>query len=369
MTKKITLLSLAFLSITFPQFIDNCSMINLTSGDTVILGRNHDENYSNCLLVFNPGGLYKEGFDFENEAYPKWTAKYASITFNILGAGFSILGMNEKGLAIGHMGFREAKYPPKDDRPVLDQIQFITYILDNCANTSEVIKTTDEIRIDDESITREHYFVCDKSGQLAIIEPIEGTLVIYTNETIPYPIISNDSYKKSLEYLKSYDGFGGETPIPERTFGVEEIMAIGASKIESFLSAGNQGIIYSAFSILNDIGFNKYPPPEGITVHPNYGTQFTTVFDLKNLSVYFCTKSNGSIRQVDFDFFDLACMSGMKIVEIEKTEGGNISNLFVDYSSEKNCNYLKEWNKQLVNPIPAELLQFLCNYPESFKCK
>lgn len=187
--KKIILLLFSLTSTLISQVNDNCSMISLKSSDTVIVGRNHDENYSNCLVVFNPRGLYKEGFEYENESYPKWIAKYASITFNILGAGFAILGMNEQGLAIGHMGFREAKYPPKDDRPVLDQIQFITYILDNCANTFEVIKTSDEIRIDDESITREHYFVCDKSGELAIIEPIEGKLVIYKNETIPYPIV------------------------------------------------------------------------------------------------------------------------------------------------------------------------------------
>jgi choloylglycine hydrolase len=47
--------------------------------------------------------------------------------------------MNEKGLAIGYMGFEETQYPSKDTRPVLDQIQYITYILDNCATTAEVI--------------------------------------------------------------------------------------------------------------------------------------------------------------------------------------------------------------------------------------
>lgn len=366
--KRIILIALYLGTNLVAQTNDNCSMISLSSNDTVIIGRNHDENLSNCMVIFNPKDLYKKGFEYENEIYPEWTAQYASITFNILGAGFAILGMNEKGLAIGHMGFREAKYPPKDDRPVLDQIQFITYILDNCANTSEVIKTSNEIRIDDESITREHYFVCDKSGEQAIIEPIEGKLVIYTNETIPYPIISNDNYEKSLEYLKSYKGFGGEKPIPERTFGVKEIMAIGATKIKSYKESNKEGIINTAFSILHDIGFNKYPPPEGIEVHPNYGTQFTTVFDLKNLSVYFRTKSNSSIRKIDFDYFNASCISGIKMLEIENTEDGTVNNLFTDYSVEKSKNYLIEWNKQS-NPLSMELIDFLSQYAETFICK
>lgn len=366
--KRILFLIFALASAIFSQVSENCSSISLASGDTVIFGRNHDESLRNCLVVFNPRGLNKEGFEYENESYPKWTAKYASITFNILGAGFAILGMNEKGLAIGHMGFREAKYPPKDDRPVLDQIQYITYILDNCENTSEVIKTSNEIRIDDESITREHYFVCDKSGELAIIEPIEGKLVIYTNETIPYPIISNDSYEKSLEYLKNYQGFGGEKPIPEKTFGVEEIMAIGASKIKSYEGRNKEGIINTAFSILHDIGFNKYPPPEGIVVHPNYGTQFTAVFDLKNLSVCFRTKSNSRIRKIDFNYFDATCIAGIKMLEIEKTESGAVNSLFTDYSSEKTKNYLIEWNKQS-NPLSMDLIEFLSQYAERFTCE
>ncbi|MCF8267562.1 MAG: linear amide C-N hydrolase [Ignavibacteriales bacterium] len=366
--KRIFIFIFSLTSAVFSQVSENCSSISLVSGDTVIMGRNHDESLSNCLVVFNPRGLNKEGFEFETESYPKWTAKYASITFNILGAGFAILGMNEKGLAIGHMGFREAKYPPKDDRPVIDQIQFITYILDNCANTSEVIKISNEIRIDDESITREHYFVSDKSGELAIIEPIEGKLVIYTNETIPYPIISNDNYEKSLEYLKSYQGFGGEKPIPEKTFGVEEIMAIGASKIRSFGEFNKDGIVETAFSILHDIGFNKYPPPAGIEVHPNYGTQFTTVFDLKNLSVYFRTKSNSRLRKIDFDYFDTSCIAGIKMLEIEKTESGTVNSLFTGYSSEKTRNYLIEWNKQS-NPLSMDLIEFLSHYAETFTCK
>jgi len=347
---------------------DNCSAISLTSGDTVILGRNHDERLSNCLLVFNPRNLVKKGFEFGNEPSPVWTAKYASLTFNILGVGYAILGMNEEGLAMGHLGFREAQYPPRDERPVLDQIQFISYILDNSANTPEVIQRLDSVRISDESVTREHYFVGDRTGKLAILEFIAGKLVLYTNESIPYPVLSNDNYQTSLAYLKNYAGFGGKKPIPEKNFGVEEIMAIGATQINSFNTSRKRDIIHSAFSILNDIGFNKYPPPAGVVVHPNYGTQFTVVFDLKNLTIYFQTKSNRNIRRIDFNDFNPAGPSGIKILEIEKTTAGNVNHLFSDYSIEKNRNYLSEWSRQ-ANSLPAELIEFLCTFADSFLCK
>ncbi|MBI3124351.1 MAG: linear amide C-N hydrolase [Ignavibacteriales bacterium] len=366
--EKIFIICLCFVAQNFAQYLSNCSTISLTSVDTVILGRNHDGNISNCLIVFNPCNLIKEGFEFPNENISKWTSKYSSITFNILGVGFAVLGMNEKGLSIGHMGFSEAKYPPKDERPVLDQIQFITYVLDNCANTKEVINTSNEIRISDESYTREHYFVCDKFGELATIEFIEGKMVLHTNDIMPFPILSNDSYIKSMNYLKSYSGFGGDKTIPERTFGVEEIIAIGCNRIDLYNKLRTTNIIESAFSILNDIGFNKYPPPDNIKIHPNYGTQFTVVFDLKNLKVFFKTKSYNSTREIDFDFFSADCVDGMNILEIEKTEKGNVNNLFNKYTFENNRNYLLERYKNS-KEISKEVIEFLAQYPESFICK
>jgi len=350
------------------QNFNNCSIISLTSGDTVVMGRNHDGNLANCLVVFNPRGLVKEGFEFPGENTPKWTSEYASITFNVLGVGFAVLGMNEEGLSIGHMGFSEAKYPAKDDRMVLDQIQFITYILDNCANTAEVIEKLDEIRISDESYTREHYFACDKTGKFAVIEFINGELVLNTNETMPYPLVSNDNYDKSIAYLKNYAGFGGEKPIPERTFGVEEIMAIGCTRLNEYQKRKNGDIVESAFSILHDIGFNKFPPPDTVDVHPNYGTQFTVIFDLKNLETFFKTKSNSYVRKIDFDFFNSSCASGTKMLEIENTTAGNVNSLFADYSLERNLSYLIKWNNSS-RTLSKDLIDFLSQYPESFKCE
>jgi choloylglycine hydrolase len=246
------LLSLSYFSTVTAQTQISCSAISLISGDTVVFGRNHDVTVSNGLIVYNPGGISKEGFEFPEENIPKWTAKYASITLNVFGVGFAICGMNERGLSIGHLGFAEAKYPQKDDRPVIDQIHFITYLLDNCANTAEVISSAKVIRISDESITREHYYICDAKGQTAILEPVAGEWVIYTNETMPYPILSNDNYEKSLGYLSNYEGFGGQRKVPERNFGVEEIMAMGATYMKDYQKKKDKNIIHSAFELLNN---------------------------------------------------------------------------------------------------------------------
>lgn len=346
---------------------NSCSCISLTSGDTVIFGRNHDAVLSNCLIVFNPRNVYKEGFEFENEVNPKWTAKYSSITFNVLGVGFAVSGMNEKGLAIGHMGFSEAEYQPKDDKPVVDQIQFITYILDNCANTEEVIRTAENIRISDESSTKEHYFICDAGGNTAILEHIQGKLIVYTNETMPYTILSNENYEKSLQYLEDYEGFGGTKKIPEKNFGIQEIMAIGCSYINNYKSSKKDNIINSSFDLLNNIGFNKFPPPDSLNVHPDYGTQFTTVFDLKNLIVYFKTKSNSEVKEIFLKDFDQECPAPFMIMEAESQNKGLVNFMFKNYSKETNYNFIN--TRLQKSGTPKEVIDFLANYPDSFKCK
>jgi penicillin V acylase-like amidase (Ntn superfamily) len=345
----------------------DCSTLSLTSGDTVIMGRNHDGSNRHCLIVYNPAGLYKEGFESPGENTPKWTARFASLTFNVLGVGFTVLGMNEAGLAMGHMGFSECQYPAQDDRPMLDQILFITYMLDNCPNTATVIQMLDSVRISDESSTREHYFLCDRSGAMAIIEFIQGELVAYTNETMPQPLLSNDRYAKSLDYLKNYADFGGKQPIPERTFGVEEIMAIGCQRIAQY-NQSRGDIVASAFSILNDIGFNKYPPPDSIEVDANYGTQFTVVFDLLNLCVFFRTRSNPHLREIDFHGLAGPCEKGIKILNMDESRKGFVNDLFTEYTLEKNRRYLSDFAAESKS-LPKEIVEFLAAYPEAFRCR
>jgi choloylglycine hydrolase len=369
--RLLILLSLFILLTNYPtvhaQTNRSCSAISLISGYSVVFGRNHDVTVSNGLIVFNPKNVYKEGFEFPEENIPKWTSKYASITLNVFGVGFAICGMNEKGLSIGHLGFAEAKYPPKDDRPVVDQIHFITYILDNCENTSEVIATANEIRISDESITREHYYIVDAQGRTAILEPIEGKWVLYTNETMPFPILSNDNYEKSINYLRDYQGFGGKKIVPERNFGVEEIMAMGSTYFKDYQNEKKKDIISTAFELLNNIGFNKYPPPDSIDVPDNYGTQITTVFDLKNLTVYFKTKSNNEVKKVNFSHFQPDCPDPVMMMEVETDLSGIVDELFESYSYDENLNFVKK--HLMKSDVSYEIIEFLAAYPESFKCK
>jgi penicillin V acylase-like amidase (Ntn superfamily) len=66
----------------------------------------------------------------------------------------------------------EAKYPEPDERSAFMEIQWIQYQLDKHESVKEVIQSDKEIRIA-QNISRVHYLVCDRTGDVATIEFID----------------------------------------------------------------------------------------------------------------------------------------------------------------------------------------------------
>ena len=96
---------------------------------------------------------------------------------------------------------------------MVDDMQWIQYMLDNCANVNEVISELENIRISRKSKTRLHYFLSDSYGNFAVIEFIEKKCTYYINDTSTNGFISNASFENSKEHLKQYQGWGGNKPI------------------------------------------------------------------------------------------------------------------------------------------------------------
>ena len=278
--KKIFFTSIFLFGLLAPfSYLFACSCIYLHTSNQIVFGRNHDYINPNSTIIFSPKNLLKSGIPFPGENIPRWQSKYSSITISIIGIGFANSGMNEKGLAIGHMGLSETVYPEKDDRPIISDTQWIIYMLDNCANTNEVIEEAKKIRIIKTASAGNHYFVCDSEGNAAIIEFLKGQMVVHTNKDMPYMVCCNDTYEKSMNDIKKFRGFGGDQLVLERLNRIDEnavpnVMAIGCTKIKQFYEKESNNIIQDAFNIHTDMSApydtSKY----------SINTQYTTVFDV-----------------------------------------------------------------------------------------
>lgn len=345
-----------------------CSGIFLKTSNQIIFGRNHDDDNPNSVIIYNPKNLVKSGIPFPGENIPRWKSMYSSITVSSPGVGYANSGMNEKGLVIGHMGLGETIYPAKDDRPIITDTQWILYMLDNCANTNEVIELAKKIRIIQTTTCGTHYFVCDSKGNAAIIEFLNGQMVIHTNENMPYMALCNDPYEKSMNDIKKFKGLGGVQPVLDRLDSINEnsvskVMAIGCTKIKQFYERESIDIIQDAFNIHTAMSV-----PDDIS-DSDLKTQYNTVFDVTNLKLYFRTNKNQNIREVDLKMFEDNCLVKAKLLDIQTSGTDNVNNLFVDFSVEENRKAIDRVLSMEENKPTEEMLNLFQLYPDSFECE
>jgi penicillin V acylase-like amidase (Ntn superfamily) len=350
-----------------------CSCFSLHTSNQIVFGRKHDSYNPYGVIVYNPKNQLKVGMPLPGEHIVGWKSIYSSITISSIGVGHANSGMNERGLAIGHMGLMESIYPGKDDRPIILPSQWIQYMLDKCSNTNEVIVEAKKIRITDKMGYGygEHYYVCDKEGNAAIIEFLKGQMIVYTSKDMPFTLLSNETYEKSMNDIKKYKGLGGNKNVLDKVTtrdenSVAEAMAIGCTKINQFYKKEDKNIIQYAFDIHNAM---RIPTFDTLPKYQNGDTQYATVFDITNLKLYFRTKSNPSIREINFKDVENNCSTKAKLLEIQTSAEGIVNKSFVDYSIVENSKCIYKFYENEINKMPKEIVEFMSFYPELFECE
>jgi penicillin V acylase-like amidase (Ntn superfamily) len=173
-----------------------CSSFCLDNGDHCVFGANQDSVIDAGLMYVNKRGVLKSGWDPSTSGqYARWISKYGSVTFVHSGYQMAWAGMNEAGLMISTMALGETQNPPPDERPPLGSSFWAQYQLDNHSTVEEVIASDSQVRIAD---TVDHYLVCDRKGDCATIEFLEGTMVCHTAQSLPVKALTNSIYRETV---------------------------------------------------------------------------------------------------------------------------------------------------------------------------
>ncbi len=355
MMKTILILILAFCLIV-NHTVSACSAFGICKGKQIIVGKNLDWFCNTAFLVVNKRNVTKKTFLSSSSSILEWTSKYGSITFTQNGVGFTSGGMNEAGLVIEESWLGQTQYPTPDERPVIDEIQWIQYQLDNCSAVEEVIKTNPKLRIQ-KYFGESHYFVYDKSGNAAAIDFLNGEMVYHLIRKTDAQVLTNDTYELSSDSLKNFEGFGGSRIIPRGTNSLFRF-ARAAKMVKDYENNNSTNIIDYGFSILSDVSQRS--------------TAWSVVYDISNLRIYYKTSSSPEIKEVSFNKFDFDCSSPMMLIEINIQKKGDISGLFEQYTLDKNrdlvTKVIKSWreNKFALN-ITDEEVEKLIQYPETMR--
>ncbi len=283
----------------YAQSKHSCSTFQISSGDTIIVGHNLDDYFTvPGIVVVNPRNIQKENISWydlrkgKKDDQPRitWKSKYGSITYNTFGREFIDGGINEAGLYVGEMTLMETEYYTDHSKPTFYHCFWMQYLLDNYASVNEVIENLTTVCIDGHS--RWHFFIADKTGDVATIEFIKGNPIIHRGENLPHKILCNSNYSSDLDSLKLYKGYGGERIIDindkentKRTVRATELMRI-------FNENKPKPIVDYSFDMLSSLNLGN--------------NQWQVVCDLTNQKIYFktilCSKIKyTSIKEFNFD--------------------------------------------------------------------
>lgn len=266
-----------------------CTTFVLHDGELVLFAKNYDWSLGDGLLVVNPRGLQRTAMVPAGVRAASWTSRFGSVTFNQYGVASPSGGINEAGLAIELMWLDETRYPDADERPVVGNLEWIQYQLDRNATVAEVVASDRQVRIADNAPL--HYLVADRSGEVAVIEFLDGRLQARRGADVPVPALANDPYAEELASWRRAE-----------------------DRHSRFARAGRRALDFRANGRRDDAVDYAFTTLRGVA-QPS--TQWSIVYDLRGGELFFRTKHRDAVRRLEVGGLDFACAAGVRAVDLD----------------------------------------------------
>ena len=337
--------TLSAVMITLGEALHACSTFCIHLGDRQYFGRNYDFEIGDAMVMLNPVGLRKKGFQ---PGASTWTARFGSVTFNQFGRDNPMGGMNEAGLVVELLWLDVTGYPSRDARSPLGVLEWIQYQLDTAATVDEVLGSDKKVRIDGRVPL--HYLVSDHTGRAATVEFLDGRLVAHVDEKLKVPVLTNSTYRESLEYLASRRG-----RMPGGSGSVERF-ARAAMKLSALKQSEPQKPVDAIFGVLDDVA------------QPN--TRWSIVYDQTKRVIYFRTDVHRRIRSVAMEALSFTCAEGARLLDIDTRIEGDVGKKFKDYSAAANLAFITRIYaaSSVTRNTPAGEVAAIAAHPDTATC-
>lgn len=338
-----------------------CSTVVLRQGDVLLFGKNWDFYTSKGMIIINKRDIYKTALVMPPEKPARWVSKYGSITFNQIGREFPYGGMNEEGLVVEIMWLDESRYPESNELPVLNEVQWIQYMLDNCKTVGEVLENMTTVRIG-QSWSNIHYLVCDRFGNAAAIEYIGGESVCHTGESLPVAALTNSTYDECMQSFEAYARYNTDERVRHSSLSSTDRFIKIARRIEDFASGDIGPAVEYAFDMLSSVGVGRFK---------SHRTAWSIVYDIVDMKIYFKSFENRNVRMIDVRTFDFSADTPSKMLDVTGDKKGDVSGNFIDYSAAANkemvLTILGIYKQEgFLTDLPESAGYYLAGYPETF---
>lgn len=347
---------LAFVCLTIPvlsEIVPACTTFCLSDGENLVFGRNYDWHLDVGLVIVNKRNIAKRALLLDPADEPaEWISKYGSVTFNQYGRELPCGGMNEAGLVLETMWLTGTAYPARDARPAV--MAWVQYQLDTCATIEDVIASDKKIRVTTITPMPVHFLGCDRDGNVATFEFLGGKLVCHNGETLPTPVLANDTYGKSLEHLKQHVGFGGSKKIPYGSRASLDRFVCAADRVREYPAFSAGSIVQYAFDILT-------------SVKQGDSTKWMIVYDPRKMKIHYRTVSCRQTRTVDLSGCDFDTRTPVQVISINTVHTGLLNPHLYHYDTDLNrwLVYYSMKHTPILKLVPDTHLDILIEYPEA----
>lgn len=325
-----------------------CTTFLLEDGDHRLFGKSYDWSEDEGLVLINRAGVQKQAVPVHPADQPaRWASKYASLTFNQYGREMPNGGMNTAGLVIEIMWLSSSVYPPRDQRPTVTELQWIQYMLDRFANVAEVVAHAPSIRVSS-VYGKVHYLVCDKGGECAAFEYVDGKLVITQGADLPAKCLTNDTVASSQRFMRSV-GHGG-APGGNGSLQRFARAAHGTRRVQ----AGTD-VRAAAFGLLDDVRQGDY-------------TKWNIVYDPAGQRVWFRTLRAPAIKEVSLAGFGGSCREPTQMLDMNAADGGDATGRFAAWTVGANRALLTSTTRRIARHLPPGAIEQLIVYPLALTC-
>jgi choloylglycine hydrolase len=322
------------------------------NGAELAIGKSYDWSMGHGLVMVNRRGVAKQALALTAAEKPaRWLARYASLTFNQYGRELPNGGLNEAGLVVEVMWLDSSVLPPPDERPTLNELQLIQYLLDTSATAAEAAEMARRVRVV-RSHGLVHYLVCDATGACVVLEHVGGKLLVLAGPRVPVRALTNDTYADSTAFLARHAGFGGTRPLPAGAGSLERF-ARAAAAVSRDAGAGD--LVARAFGVLESVRNGR-------------ATQWQIVYEPRRLRVHFRTRDVATVKTLDARRLFAACPSPVPVLDLDTAAAGDATGRVREYTRAANAAIVRRALAPILDRLPRGAFEALVAYPEALPC-
>ena len=319
---------------------DACTTFLLERGAERVVGKSYDWHMGQGLVMVNKRGVAKQSLPGKPGDRPaRWVSRHASVTFNQYGRELPNGGMNDAGLVIEVMWLDDSVYEKPDQRPSLNELQWIQYHLDSHGTVAEMVAAAAQQRVSP-LYAAVHYLACDKTAACAAFEYLGGKLVV----TPGAKTLTNHSYAESAAWAAK------QRELPR---GMGSLARFARASREVGAPTAVEPIA-AAFAILDGVRSST--------------SQWNIVYDPSHMRVHFRTRSSPAIKTLDASKLDPSCARAVTLLDIDTDAGGDIAARLRPYDEATNRNLIERSVRRIRKQLPPGSVEVLVAYPSALAC-